>query len=311
MRRAARVVAVLLAALPVFAWHPAGHKILAAIAYDSLDRRTRAKVDELIRRHPDYGRFVEGARGGGRETARRAFINASAWADDIKGDERFYDDTRANAKATPALPGYPDMKRHTNWHYVNIYFSPDGTPFPATPEPNALTELPRMTAALAKGDAEASYLLVWFLHVAGDVHQPMHCVSRYTKHNKDRNGRPVSDLGGNLVMVDGYTNLHAVWDALLGVQDDAAYIDWMARRLRREFRRPREVSTDPAVWTSEGFELAKKEAYQMPASVGTRENQFRTTPAYMRNALAVAHRQAALGGYRMAAALEKALGGGR
>ena len=49
-----------------------------------------------------------------------------------KWDERFYDDTLPDAKAASATPPFPDMKRHTNWRYVNPYFSLDETPLPDT-----------------------------------------------------------------------------------------------------------------------------------------------------------------------------------
>ena len=44
---------LLLATCPAWAWNAAGHRIVAAIAYDQLTPATRARVDDLIRRHPD------------------------------------------------------------------------------------------------------------------------------------------------------------------------------------------------------------------------------------------------------------------
>jgi hypothetical protein len=295
-------LAALLMSVPVWGWHPVGHKIVAAICYDQLPGKTRARVDELMRRHPDYAAFTTGVRG---DKARWAFINAAAWADDIKGDARFYDDTRRDAVATQLLPGYPDMKRHTNWHFINFYFSPDGTAFPATPTPNVLTQMPVVLGGL--GGGYAPYYLGWFLHLGGDLHQPMHNVSRYTAWNVDRNGRPQSDLGGNNVNVDGYTNLHAVWDDLLGTTDDEDYIDWMAKRLRREQKEERPAVTDVDQWSKEGFELAKSEAYRFAAELGPNDKPFRRTPDYTRNALAVARKRAALAGRRMAALLAEKL----
>lgn len=288
-------------AAPAWAWHPVGHRIIAAMAYGLLPKKTRARVDALIKQHPDYGKFTDGVRGDAKYTARWAFIHAAAWADDIKGDDRFYDDTRRDATPTKALAPFPDTKRHTNWHFVNLYFSPDGAPLPRTPEPNAKIELPKMIAGL-QGEL-GWYNLVWLLHVEGDVHQPMHDVSRITKHLLDRAGKPTSDLGGNLLMVDGYTNLHAVWDDLLGVTRDPSYIDWMAARLMKEYTGPPWLNLEPSVWIDEGFSLAKEKAYTMPADVGTRENQFRRTPAYEAASLQVAHRQAAVAAYRLAAVL--------
>lgn len=296
-------------AAPLPAWHTAGHRVIAAITYDALNKSTRTRVDELIRRHPDYSKFTEGVAGSPKHVARWAFINASAWADDIKGDDRFFDDTRRDAKPTPTRLGFPDMKRHTNWHYINLYFSPDGTPFPPPPSPNALTQLKIFIEAMGKpGSADAVYYLPWLVHVEGDVHQPMHCVSRFTRFLTDRNGKPISDLGGNLVNVDGYTNLHSVWDGLLGsVSGDEQYIDWMAARLTKESKPEAVPVTDPRRWVDEGFDLAKTEAYQFPANAGTATNPFRPSPQYWKNAVRIAHRRAALAGYRLAAILNERL----
>ncbi|MBK7927272.1 MAG: hypothetical protein IPJ98_07160 [Bryobacterales bacterium] len=144
--------------------------------------------------------------------ARWAFIHAAAWADDIKGDERFWDDTRRDGKATKALQPFPEMKRHTNWHYVNLYFTPDGSPLPRTPEPSAKTQLPKMIAGL---DGELGwYHLVWLLQWRG--HSPADALRvAVDQAHCGPGGKPTSDLG-NLTVVDGYTNLHAVWDDLLG-----------------------------------------------------------------------------------------------
>src|SRR5450755_4817839 len=104
----------------------------------SLEPKARARVEELLRQHPDFKTLP----------AREGFLTASTWPDTIRNDNRFYDDTRADAKPTAVLPeflsmGFPrlvpaTMARHTNWHYVDIPFSPDGTPLEATPTPNAL-----------------------------------------------------------------------------------------------------------------------------------------------------------------------------
>ena len=36
------------------------------------------------------------------------------------------------------------MARHTNWHYIDIPFSPDGTPLKPPQSPNALEQLRRI-----------------------------------------------------------------------------------------------------------------------------------------------------------------------
>eukprot|EP00356_Strombidium_inclinatum_P009970 CAMPEP_0170487786 /NCGR_PEP_ID=MMETSP0208-20121228/6524_1 /TAXON_ID=197538 /ORGANISM="Strombidium inclinatum, Strain S3" /LENGTH=178 /DNA_ID=CAMNT_0010762181 /DNA_START=375 /DNA_END=907 /DNA_ORIENTATION=+ len=55
-----------------------------------------------------------------------------------------------------------------------------------------------------------SVALRLFIHYMGDIHQPMHCLSRYTKDEF-----PKGDGGGNYFMVLNHydaAELHAVWD---------------------------------------------------------------------------------------------------
>src|SRR5882757_2823224 len=87
---------------PATAWNATGHRLIAAIAYDRLKPKTRARVDALIRQHPDYEKiFLRDAPTEPAARARAAFIAASVWPDQIKGDPRFYDESRANASPTP------------------------------------------------------------------------------------------------------------------------------------------------------------------------------------------------------------------
>ncbi len=66
-----------------------------------------------------------------------------------------------------------------------------------------------------------SLMLRFLLHLAGDIHQPLHCASLYSKHlfqGSIKNG----DKGGNFIHIhDPITkqksNLHAFWDSCLGL----------------------------------------------------------------------------------------------
>ncbi len=166
------------------------------------------------------------------------------WPDAIRGDNRFYDDTRANAQPTPLLPGFASlgflsMARHTNWHYIDIPFSPDGTALEPAPSPNALIELRR----ILKEANLSAYDLPWLVHLTGDVHQPLHCISRFTK------SQPKGDKGGNLVYVTPGRNLHALWDGLAGTETTDAYVNRYAAEITAEFvkgngQQPR-LSKDP------------------------------------------------------------------
>jgi len=57
-----------------------------------------------------------------------------------------------------------------------------------------------------------AFALRYIIHMMGDLHEPLHCISRCSpKH-------PKGDMGGNLFRVNNshYTNLHKYWDAMGG-----------------------------------------------------------------------------------------------
>jgi hypothetical protein len=244
---------------------------------------------------------------GGANTGRDAFLAASVWPDSIRSDRRFYDDTLANAQPTPLLPqfagaGFPSMARHTNWHYIDIPFSPDRTPLEPAKSPNALIELQRILRApnLSASD------LPWLVHLTGDVHQPLHCTSRFTE------SQPQGDQGGNLVFVTPGRNLHAFWDDLAGSDTTEAYVNRYVVDITAEFAKTngqrRRLSKDPKRWIDEGFDLAKREVYTFGPETGSRERPVRLSPAYEDDARRIARIQLAKAGFRLAEALNAKLG---
>jgi hypothetical protein len=306
MKRLLACLCLLLTAVPAAdAWNAVGHRAIAALAYDNLNKRARARVDQLIRRHPDYSQWIQGAPPSPRQRARFAFTQAAVWADNIKGDARFYDEARRDAKPTPTLAGFPDMKQHRNWHYINVAFSTDGTALPKEPPtPNALTELTRIIPLLPSD--EGVYLLPWFLHIAGDVHQPLHCATRFRQGQNDPQGRPWSDLGGNTVHVVGAHNLHAFWDDALGIVDSDTYIDELAKFLSRQ---PKEkpVVTDPKTWINEGARIAQDHVYSFGNEGGSKDNPIRLDSNYVQKSRTLSRQRAALAAYRIAAILNQQL----
>ncbi|MCC6589117.1 MAG: S1/P1 nuclease [Bryobacterales bacterium] len=304
---------VLAVGLPAWGWNAVGHRAVAGLAYDNLSKKARSRVDDLIKRHPDYKQLIKGAPADGKQRARYAFMKAAVWPDTIKGDQRFYDDARRGATATPTVAGFPNMKQHRNWHYINVAFSTDGTRTPEnSPAPNALTELKRMRHSVAgipsdkPTEDDAVYVLPWLLHLVGDVHQPLHCATRYRKVQKDAQGRPVSDLGGNTVNVVGAYNLHAFWDDALGIVDSDAYVNQLIKVMAKQPKdaKPR---TDPQTWIDEGFLVAKDAVYSFGNEGGTKDNPVQLDGSYVARSRDVARRRAALGGRRLAAVLNEAL----
>lgn len=57
---------------------------------------------------------------------------------------------------------------------------------------------------------EVSYRIRCLVHYVGDIHQPLHAVSKYSKK------QPKGDYGGNGYWISSYgafKNLHSLWDS--------------------------------------------------------------------------------------------------
>lgn len=104
---AVRALCILLLALllplPAAAWNSAGHRLIAAVAWDQLDEQTRFAVTELLRQHPDYERWLKNDNKDGN-AGRTAFIEASTWPDEIRRMNAF----DPGDEPTPTPPGFPD-----------------------------------------------------------------------------------------------------------------------------------------------------------------------------------------------------------
>src|SRR5262249_23766520 len=244
--------------------------------------------DALLKQHPDYRTILTG-------DPRSVFLAAAVWPDTIKGDPRFWDDTRADAVPTPLIPGFPDMKRHTNCHYFATPYAPAGADAHEQRPPHAMRQLPRMIAD------PSTYNLPWIEHVTGDLHQPLHCVSRFLK------SQPNGDAGGNFVIVGERRNLHAFWDDLAGSDTTDEYVAKYAAEAVAAHPRPKKVEKDVKKWISEGFLLAKSDVYTFGNETGSREHPLQLPAGYVENAQKVAQAQIAKAGYRLAAVLNDKL----
>jgi len=299
--------ALLFAPQTAQAWNGAGHMTVARIAYASLDNNTRTRVNALLRQHADFARLrrLAGVPQSHPDFGLRVFMQAATWPDLIRSDSRFNKD---GEPAAPLLPGYPDMGKHTNWHFIDHPFSPDGTATAPAPTPNAITELPRLIAEIGNPAVPRNfqaYDLVWLLHLAGDVHQPLHATARFTA----RTGPPEGDRGGNLfrITVPGSStnNLHSFWDALLGTNTSAPVVKTQGTQIMNAFPAESPFNTDPESWAEESF-AARETVYSLDPDA-TRPQPVRVTQAYRNAARRLARERAALGGRRIAAILNERL----
>lgn len=258
------VVGLLFLSRPALAWDSLGHMLITQIAWERLTPEAKAAVEEALARFNEEKKSDRGT-----PDEPYDFVTASCWMDDARGLPEKYD--------------------FGPWHYVNLPFTADGLPTPtAEAGPNVIWGIDRCLEIIAGRTEDPAVnrdqALVMLLHLAGDIHQPLHTISRG------------GDAGGNRLMVPNverskeeklygksrWSNLHAFWDS--------AY--------RRTFRRGQASllyeallydRERPAAGHAAGRELIKREA---AALVKKYPPPAETAPA---DAAAWAHESHAIG----------------
>lgn len=287
MRALCILLLALLLPLPAAAWNSAGHRLIAAVAWDQLDEQTRFAVTELLRQHPDYERWLKNDKDG--DAGRTAFIEASTWPDEIRQDERFFD---PGDEPTPTPPGFPDMQRHRDWHYINLPLDNPDRPATSGLLNKQLPALAGIVGSPARSITERSYALPWLIHLTGDTHQPLHTVER----------------GGNdQAIIDpfnprkGITTLHAYWDALPSPPWlRGARLAKASKALISSYPKPEPSS--PAQWLKESWKIAKESAY--PPTI---ENVPTISETFYENSREIANQRVTEAGYRLAELLRELL----
>lgn len=295
---------MLLLPLPSYAWNAAGHRLIAAIAWEQLDGTSRAEAARLLRAHPEYSRWLKRAGETVRalnEPDRAAFIESSTWADDVRKDNRFYDADRN--PPTETIAGYPDMERHRDWHFVNGAL--DGPSVDGLRQPTVRgqldQQLPAQAMRLRDPDTplrDRAYALPWLVHLVGDAHQPLHAsVYPGPGDNPDERFRVMYAYRSS----PQSSTLHAFWDDLPGPpwlrgEDlDAAYPGLLALY-------PRPAPSLIADWIEESRQLAQHRAY--PPETGDRHE---IKSDFVAQSQDVVNRRITEGGYRLAELLRETL----
>ncbi|HEX7638373.1 MAG TPA: S1/P1 nuclease [Burkholderiaceae bacterium] len=313
LARAVLALGLAAAAAPSFAWNGFGHMVVADVAYRDLKANAPqllARIDALLELNPDHAKWISGVAKSSQEEV--AFVQAAHWADDIKrpGSGYYADGAdNGNVGVEPVSSydlGYApnDTAMHKYWHFIDQGFSPDGTPVPATPTPNAEDRIALFAQTLASGeatDALKSYDLVWLIHLVGDLHQPLHATDRFTAD------APNGDAGGNLVKVSCAGNcpgeLHAVWDDILGTSTSAGAAISYAATLAIPTGASVRATDD--VWAAESLRMAEKDAY---AGIGSETTgTHRLSASYLARARADARRRVALAGARLSYLIQQNL----
>jgi hypothetical protein len=287
------------------AWWDGGHETVAYIAYQKLTPKTRKRVNELLQLNPMYASWTQGIAPEKRGLV--AFLKAATWPDCIKSFSCMSGYTSDGGDVPPGKPtdaqniGYDDHLMHKYWHFIDEPYSA-GAPGQPPKEPNALTEIKLLRDAIGTDESDdiKSYDVVWLEHLVGDIHQPLHATSRFTKNH------PNGDAGGNLVGLCAKPcgdELHAYWDGLLGEAAMTEELVTFGNQLLNRKKPLKAGETDPAKWADESFALAKSSVYVAPISDDNDPAQMvsaRPDPDYGAAALRVARSQALLGGYRLA-----------
>ncbi len=284
------------------AWNSFGHMMIAAAAYDQLTPAARSRVAQLLQLNPDYPKWV--AHTAREERDELAFVIAATWADEIKSEPDYINDGEHPSGSDAGRNiGYADHLQHRYWHFIDLPFSTDHTPLtpPATPNAGSQIALFRKTLVSATAsDQLKSYDLVWLIHLVGDVHQPLHTTSRFTR------SQPNGDEGGNRVSLcrrPCRVELHGYWDNLPG----------SARKAIIAVRRAAHLPTpDPRVgaidderrWIRESFMIAQNSVYIPP--IGDGPGPFFIDRPYQSIAHRVAQDRLALAGARLAHVLNEA-----
>jgi len=231
--------------------------------------------------------------------------------------------TWADAVRERSIPVRNRRYHHSNWHYHDTFWR----------EENGRIEIVKVDEeggqAMAQiiagektmrdpkaSDADKAIALAWFLHLTGDLHQPLHNSARVT----DR--EPKGDQGGNLFLLtpegtprEKQYNLHSFWDGIVirsvplkQGQCESDYLESVGDRMMKkhqyaEFSNALKLGNYEA-WHQEGLSLAQTvvftpdlKRFEMPSQ------------RYQKNAFELAERQLALAGYRIADTLNSIFSG--
>jgi hypothetical protein len=321
MRTLAAIV-LLTVVSPLVAWNNTGHMTVTKLAWDQLDAKERRAILDLLKNHPHWDRYFQTiAKPANVAEAEFTMGLASTWPDWLRGFAKSKDDEGKKIYLFHKGP-----RHYINWPFVNPR---DAEQFkdnlPGTdPKDDVIKGINKVRDELKATDKFSpkyrAVSLCWLLHLAGDIHQPLHNIGFISKYS------PQGDMGGNLFWVKDQgkpVRLHAYWDDLPGYEESySAYaasfekaVSNCALLTRPMFARDRFETelkqATPEEWSKAGYALAVDVGYRNGKLRGwivafgkdTEEQKAKAPelPADYRDAaMAVANRQLALAGHRLA-----------
>ncbi len=300
-------ICVMFTANSAFGWDAVGHKLTAYVAWERMTPDVREKVIKILLDAPEDSdlNVHYDAYNSRSEAIKRLelFMYAAIWSDVIRN--RSFDVRYKNY-------------HQGDWHYADIFWKQENgkatilIDFPeesgkAVPK---LADFEKILKDSTFKTEEKAIALAWFLHVGGDIHNPVHNASRVTELD------PKGDQGGNRFVlqnsddVQRRINLHGYWDSIIGNvktrKNDACDSDYLApiaRKLMKTYpyskMQDRLELSDYKKWNAEGFDLLNEVVYQ---DISRDQMPSRK---YQKRAFKVAGEQIALAGYRLGETLNK------
>lgn len=277
------IIALIIPENPASAWDDTGHIVVAQIAWENLDSVAKTRVRKLAQRVFLTEKTYD-------------FVTVACWMDDARD--------------------FPMFEPLREWHFINKRFIVNG-PAQDAPPPTVNVQMIIEWCVQKLGDRTSkenvkAYALAYLIHLAGDVHQPLHCATRYTERHPD------GDAGGNFFLLTNAPkdNLHSYWDAAGGLfnfvrvirpLDNAgkqAIKQWaqniMAAHPANSLPALNDLQAD--AWVEESHQLARSEVYQNIEENGTPNS------VYASKTQSICEKRLALAGYRLATLLNKLFG---
>lgn len=248
---------------PAFAWGAQGHRLVAHVAETRLEPAAKAEVERLLALEP-------GA----------TLASVAPWADQVRATD-------------------PDLgRRSARWHYINM--GEDGCIYDHArhcPDDNCVIEaLKAQSVRLGDrtlADAERLQALKFVVHLAGDIHQPLHAGYGH-------------DKGGNTYQLQFNgrgTNLHSLWDSGMfnAMQlNDGQFLQRLLALQAPADTQPFQLH-DPALWAEQSCRIATRDGLYPP--------KRKVHEHYAQTWRPVAEAQVRLAGERLAALLNALLDG--
>ncbi len=290
------------------AWDDTGHKLVAYIAWQQMSPNARQQAVKLLLNAPEDSDlsvfYLQDSRSEDAKQ-RELFMIVSTWADIVR-DRKFKNRFEKYHKG--------------DWHYADTFWRDVNgkvdilTNF-EEPKGKAVEQLyafDKMLRDTSVSDDQRAIALAWIMHLAGDIHQPLHDSGRVTDIE------PKGDQGGNLFLLspkdstgENRLNLHWYWDSIIGRNIprffdacDSDYIPPIAQEIMKSYPLSKMQNRLEAgqfdKWQQEGFQIASTKLY--PPTLIRYEAP---TEAYKKQAFQIAQEQIALAGYRLGQMLNK------